>query len=74
MLIWEHNDGTFEFLPLVTSRSNIDAALDNRESQEEERGKEEESAGTTPASDSRTSTPDRSTQYDGWRREGHSQR
>ena len=74
MLIWEYNDGTFGPSPLVTGRSSTDATLDNREDQQEGRGEEKESEGTTSTTSTGTPATDRPAYNDRWRGEGHSQR
>jgi len=74
MLYWEYNDGTFGPSPLVTSRSDADATLDNREDQREGRDGERESEGATSTSSTGTPATDRPAYNDRWRGEGHSQR
>ena len=74
MLYWEYNDGTFGTAPLVTSRREDDATLDNRENQGEGGGEPPERGDSTSTSSTGTPATDRPAHNDRWRTKGHSQR
>tara|TARA_R110002124_G_scaffold158075_2_gene325167 strand:+ start:434 stop:658 length:225 start_codon:yes stop_codon:yes gene_type:complete len=74
MLYWENNDGTFDYIGLVTSGGQAHAAVDNPEDKRTPSGTETGKEGAAPTSSTGTSTPDRPTQNDRWRRSGHSHR